>query len=301
MSLAARAASLAALLPFGLASACAACAACAAFAACAFGAAGCVVRKATNAVRPAAHQAPSPDEVDSEPKVGRYFTPPIALAVPEDAIVRVIGPQMTCSGTLVEDDLVLTAHHCVVARGKHGEFTKGLLSGKDMKIELGGDYLAWGRVGVSHVVAPPCGEEGGAGDIAILVLERKVVGLGTMTARLDRPPRVGEPVDPAGFGRCSGDGIHRSVRTGGAISSVGIGTVAMTASVCPGDSGGPILARGTQEVVGVVSLSAMDSDERTSSPSIMARIDSYRMVFANARLIADGMPAAEIPPLSCAR
>jgi secreted trypsin-like serine protease len=75
----------------------------------------------------------------------------------------------------------------------------------------------------------------------------------------------------------------------------------MTASVCPGDSGGPILARGTHEVVGVVSLSAMDSDEHTSSPSIMARIDSFRMVFANARLIADGMPAGEIPPLSCAR
>jgi secreted trypsin-like serine protease len=75
----------------------------------------------------------------------------------------------------------------------------------------------------------------------------------------------------------------------------------MTASVCPGDSGGPILARGTHQVVGVVSLSAMDSDEHTSSPSIMARIDSYRMVFANARLIADGMPASEIPPLSCAR
>jgi hypothetical protein len=262
---------------------------------------GCV-RHAKNALHPAAN-ADDPDPDNAQPKVGRYFTPPIALAVPEDAIVRVIGPQMTCSGTLVEEDLVLTAHHCVVERGKKGEFTKGLLSSKDMKIELGGDYLAWGKVGVSHIVAPPCGEEGGAGDIAILVLERKVVGLGTMTARLDSPPRVGEPVDPAGFGRCvtSGDGIHRSMRTGGSIGSVGLGTVGMTASVCPGDSGGPILARGTHEVVGVVSLSAMDSDEHTSSPSIMARIDSYRMVFANARLSADGMPAGEIPPLSCAR
>jgi secreted trypsin-like serine protease len=73
----------------------------------------------------------------------------------------------------------------------------------------------------------------------------------------------------------------------------------MDASICPGDSGGPVLAKGTREIIGVVSLSAMDHDERTQGPSLMARIDSYRMVFNHARMLADGSSPAELPPLEC--
>jgi hypothetical protein len=59
------------------------------------------------------------------------------------------------------------------------------------------------------------------------------------------------------------------------------------------------MTRGSHQVVGVVSLSAMDGDERTKAPSIMARIDAYRNVLAQARQIADGASRAELPPLSC--
>ena len=34
----------------------------------------------------------------------RVLEPRFALAVPEDAIVRVLGPTMTCTGTVIEDD-----------------------------------------------------------------------------------------------------------------------------------------------------------------------------------------------------
>jgi len=258
--------------------------------------AGCV-RAARPSVRPAANA-----DSDDAPPI-RFFPPPFALAVPEDAIVRVVGPRMICSGTLVDDDLVLTAHHCVVQRGDRGEYRHESLPPSALRIELGGDYLAWGDVGVSHVVAPPCGESGGPGDVAILVLERKLVGLGTLTPRLDEPPRLGEVLDPVGFGRCamSPDGIHRSVRVGGSVRGLTAGTFDLQASICPGDSGGPVIARGSHEVVGVVSLSAMDGDERTRATSIMSRIDSFRAVFASARLIADGTHQAELPPLSCDR
>lgn len=231
----------------------------------------------------------------------RVLEKPFALAVPEDAIVRVVGPTMTCTGTVIDDDLILTAHHCLVERGTHGEFTRHLIDVAGIRVELGGDYFAWGEVGVRHIVAPPCGEGGGAGDVAVLVLTRKLIGLSTMTPRLEAPPRVGEEAYPVGFGRCalSGDGIKRREREGGPVRALSAETLHMVASVCPGDSGGPVFAKGSREIIGVISLSAMDHDERTRGPSVMARIDSYRLVFAHARLIADGLAPNELPPLEC--
>jgi V8-like Glu-specific endopeptidase len=242
---------------------------------------------------------PSADELAAEQ---RLLTQPFALAMAEDAIVRVVGPSMTCTGTVIEDDLILTAHHCLVERGPHGEFSKKLLEPSQIKIELGGDYFAWGEVSTRAVVAPPCGEGGGAGDLAVIVLSRKLVGLSTMTPRLDAPPKMGEEVNPVGFGRCalSPDGIRRKERSGGAIRALTGETMHLDAAVCPGDSGGPVFVKGTREIVGVVSLSAMDHDEKTRGPSVMARIDAYRLVFAHARLIADGLAPNELPPLACA-
>jgi hypothetical protein len=256
---------------------------------------GCAPRAGTIPVRPAASaRAPLHPPV--------LFSPPLAIASPEDAVVRVVGPELSCSGTLIDDDLVLTAHHCVVRRGPRGEFTREALAPRELQIELGGDYLAWGTVRPRAVVAPPCGSSGGAGDVAILVLERKLVGMSTMTPRLYAPPRMGETVDPIGFGRCalSPNGIHRADREGGSVIATTQETFVLQASICPGDSGGPVVSRGSHEVVGVVSQSAMDGDERTRNATILARIDVYRRVFATARLVADGADSTELPPLGCA-
>jgi secreted trypsin-like serine protease len=113
---------------------------------------------------------------------------------------------------------------------------------------------------------------------------------------------MGEQLDPVGFGRCamSEDAIRRRSRAGGRVVGLTAETLEMRASICPGDSGGPVLAKGSHEVVGVVSLSAMDGDDRTRKISVMARVDTYRALFANARLIADGASPSEIPPLVCA-
>lgn len=242
-------------------------------------------------------RASSAEDIAAE----RLLAQPFAVAVAEDAIVRVVGPSTTCTGTLIADDLILTAHHCVVERGAQGEFTKHAIEPSQIKVELGGDEFAWGEVNVRAVVAPPCGEGGGGGDIAVLVLSRKIVGLSTMVPRLEAAPKIGEEVYPVGFGRCalSQDGIKRKTRPGGNIRALTSETMHLQASVCPGDSGGPVLAKGSHEIVGVVSLSAMDHDESTRGPSVMARLDAYRLVFAHAHLVADGLPANELPPLEC--
>jgi hypothetical protein len=243
-----------------------------------------------------------PASLEAQQDLQLLLHPSVGLASPGDAVVRVVGPQMTCSGTLVAEDLVLTAHHCVVERGARGEFTPKLVQAAAVQVELGGDYLPWGNVGLKAILAPPCGESGDKGDVAVLVLERKLVGMPTISLSEDAP-RVGEAVAPQGFGHCvlSAEGIRRRDREGGLVSSVTPGTFEAQASVCPGDSGGPVLDAITHEVVGVVSLSAMDYDESTRARSVFARVDEMPKLVAYARLVADGADPGDMPPLSCDR
>jgi hypothetical protein len=246
-------------------------------------------------VLPAARLSPT-EEVEM------LLEPSLSLASAGDAVVRLVGPQLTCSGTLIDEDLVLTAHHCVVEREEAGGYTRRLVASSSLQIELGGDYLPWGNVGVSAILAPPCGETGGAGDIAVLVLERKLVGVATMTLR-KAPPKAGDLVDPIGFGRCalSPQGIVRRQREGGRVGAISRTTFEVQASVCPGDSGGPAIDRRTREVVGVVSLSAMDHDEATRARSVFARVDGVASLAAYARAMADGAELGDLPPLNCER
>jgi hypothetical protein len=218
---------------------------------------------------------------------------------PDDAVVRIVGPTM-CSGTLIAEDLVLTAHHCVVARGRRGEVLSKLVPAKDVDVQLGGDLVPLGSVGVTAIVAPPCGEVGGRGDVAVLVLERKLVGIRTLSLAED-PPKPGEVVDAMGFGRCmwSPEGIRRRHREGGPVLETSASTLTVDASICPGDSGGPVVDRASRRVLGVVSLSAMDYDENTRGRSLFARVDAFPKVVAYARQIADGADPSDIPPLAC--
>ncbi len=233
-----------------------------------------------------------------------HLLPPMQLATDEDAIVRIVG-DVTCTGTLIAEDLVLTAHHCVAARDDDGRVQSFDRKPEQISIELGGDYLPWGEVGVRAVVSPNCGYASGEGDIAVLVLTRKLIGISTMSLRLDKGPAgplpdrddTGEEITPIGFGRCaaSRDAVHRVVRPGGRVRSVMPSQFVAPASICPGDSGGPAYSMGRQEVVGVVSASVMDADERTSAPSIFVRVDAWKPLFSAARAIADGASPAEIP------
>ena len=217
----------------------------------------------------------------------------------DDYVVRVVAGSVTCSGSLIDDDQVLTAHHCVSQRNDFGEFQSSNVEAKNVHVELGGDYLPWGEVGVRAIVAPPCGYAAGVGDIAILVLERKLVGMPTVTPRLDEPPKKGEEIEPVGFGRCalSSDGIRRKERVGGAVDRVMDSRFRLNAAICPGDSGGPALSTGTGEVIGIISASVMDGKEQTLGRSEFSRLDRWRPVFAAAKLIADGTPPAEVPPV----
>jgi hypothetical protein len=254
---------------------------------------GCArLRGKTDVARPAAF---SQGESRTEP------AETIVLAEEEDFVVRVVAGEVTCSGALIDDDKVLTAHHCMSKRSRTGEMLSKDVAAETVTVELGGDHFAWGEVGVRAIITPTCGYAAGEGDIAILVLERALVGVATRAAQLDRAPATGLAIEPVGFGRCvhTSNVIRRTARKGGTVDHVAHSRFQTMASICPGDSGGPALDAKTGEIVGVISASVMDASERTLGRSEFTRLDSWRQLFSHAQMVSEGMSPSELPPVEC--
>jgi V8-like Glu-specific endopeptidase len=226
---------------------------------------------------------------------------PLAVAEPEDYVVRVVSGNVTCSGSLIEEDRVLTAHHCLSQRGRGGSMLELDVAPEDVRVELGGDPFAWGEVAVRAIVAPDCGYSGGEGDIAILVLERRLVGIATRHVNLGDPPQAGTPIEPIGFGRClwGGSAGGRAIRKGGPIQEVWKRDFRVEASICPGDSGGPAVSGTNGEILGVISQAAMDANPDTRDRAEFTRVDAWRPIFTQAQAVVDGMSQAELPPVEC--
>jgi Trypsin len=224
--------------------------------------------------------------------------PPFELMEPRDAIVRIVGAgDVTCTGTLVADDRVLTAHHCVSMHDARGHVQSRDMAPEDIQVELGGDDLPWGEVKVRAIVAPQCGFVSGEGDIAILVLERPLIGMPIYAPRLESAPEPKDDISIFGFGRCalSPGAIHRRAREATKIDSVEPGLFRASASICPGDSGGPVQSS-KGDLIGVVSASVMDGDDQTSGASVFTRLDPWRQLFAAAHEISLGASRSELPP-----
>ncbi len=221
-----------------------------------------------------------------------------------EAVVRVVGDgSVTCTGTLIADDLVLTAHHCVSARDRKGHVERRDMAPEDVQIELGGDDLPWGEVKVRAIVAPQCGYVMGDGDVAILVLDRHLVGVPTVSARIESRPESSGDLKVFGFGHCAATSdpvhhreiIHREPRDSGPINAITPGEFEAQAHICPGDSGGPVYDR-KNELIGVVSAAVMFPDDSTKGRSVFTRIDVWPQLFATAHEISLGASPSELPP-----
>ncbi|NRA35689.1 MAG: S1 family peptidase [Polyangiaceae bacterium] len=228
------------------------------------------------------------------------------MAAPEredtdnDAIVRIVSRGTACTGTLVAPQLVLTAHHCVAARDDYGEIVARDIDPEELEIEVGGDYLPWRHSAVREVLAPPCGYRTGIGDLAILVLETPIHSIVPQDIELGQAPVSSQPVEIFGFGSCatSAGGLRRHLRAASGIQEILPSRFRLSAAICPGDSGGPVLDLESQKLIGVVSASDMDGQEATLGPTEITRIDRFGDLFALGSAVADGASAAELPPVT---
>ncbi len=246
-------------------------------------------------------QAPRPASAQTQ-NLPPSLELPFVLRSEDDFVVRLVIGSVTCSGALIEDDRVLTAHHCVSARSPQGEMLTHDVKPNAVRVELGGEDLPWGEAGVRAIISPTCGHAAGDGDIAILVLDRPLIGMETRAARIDGAPALRETIAPIGFGRCalSTDALHRRNRPLARIDTISDARFRATASICPGDSGGPVMSD-SGEVLGVISAAVMDADERTSARAEFTRLDRFRALFARAAAVSKGQSPAELPPVDCAR
>ncbi|MBY0496808.1 MAG: trypsin-like serine protease [Cyanobacteria bacterium] len=150
-----------------------------------------------------------------------------------------------CSGTLIADRAILTAAHCIKS-----------------EVQLVRVFLGSGpEIVAASFTAHPGYRGGTINDVAIVIMSEPV-GRRPMPLLLSREARAGETAVIAGWGRNQQD-IPATFRAGSTIITA-TGTVLETqfgpnvASICSGDSGGPILLSegGVWSIAGVSSATS---------------------------------------------
>ena len=202
-------------------------------------------------------------EVDGLGEAASEKALPIAggeLAPEETAVVGFLTGHGSCSGTLIAQNLVLTAHHCVADTPPGpvdcGSTTFGAINLAGMSITTRDTVFGTVRHFVREVHVPPDATDVCGGDIAVMLLDDMVdpQDAWAIPPRIDEEPHAEEVYRAVGFGATDGAGNgsgFRRQRTGLLVNCFGAACPAYfqvqdnewmgETGVCSGDSGGPAL------------------------------------------------------------
>lgn len=172
-----------------------------------------------------------------------------------------------CTAALIQEDLILTAAHCVYDEGgdlidvERITFNAGLRAGR-----------AEATRGVTRLVAHPDYEhEGGvtqanrvAMDIAVLKLDRPIRRAKIQPFPIATRPDAGDEVQVVSYGRSRSEAA--SLQDLCAVKGRQEGIIVMSCAVEPGSSGSPVfmMQNGERHIVSVVSAMANLDDEEVS-------------------------------------
>jgi MYXO-CTERM domain-containing protein len=214
-----------------------------------------------------------------------------------DASGAVMG---ACTGSLVAENLVLTARHCVAtmpaSQGIRCAGTGATISGAKVGANLDPARLAIATGSTrsinpvngipSNVVAhgakiyTPPGNTLCNSDLAMIQLDTPLVGAMLVPLRLDAPPLHNERITSIGWGVVSNTIDFPTTRQrranvlvqtvgpiGGSGDGIGPNEFQVGESICEGDSGGPAFAQSTSAVIGVVSRGGNGQPSSQTTPA----------------------------------
>ena len=207
----------------------------------------------------------------------------------DPAVVAVeIAGSGLCTGTLVAENVVLTARHCV-ARTRDfiqcpptsAQVGEPRAAG-DLRILRGDDASIGEEVGRGVEIVTTPGNQLCDEDIAFVVLDRAVTGIVPLALHLE-PLAKGQRIRSVGFGR-RGDEQNagmKLVREHVPIVAVSTDEFQVGEATCQGDSGGPAVDEDSGDIVGVVSRGG-PACEGKDVHNIYTRVDVYRDLFQDA-------------------
>lgn len=267
---------------------------------------------------------PSPDEA-----AGATAAPIVAGKSSDDsqdAVIRldryVTGGIQSCSGTLIAENLVLTARHCVTdtadggfacsidGKGTAGGNLKADFPANEIlvftgvkRIEGTSKAAARGSKIIHDDATNLCNH-----DLALIVLDRKIEGAKIAQVRLDKPVEKNATFTAVGWGVASKTPIPdtRQQRAGVKVVVVGPGKnngglevpdgeFMVGESICEGDSGGPALDTDSGAVIGVVSRggNGMQPDPNNPAASCFGAVNFYAATNGHKDLIQQAATEAE--------